>query len=38
MQKKNQKKIFVFEILASKLVAVNSLYSEENTCHRYSVC
>ena len=33
MQKKYQKKLFVFEIIASELVALNCLYSEENTSH-----
>ena len=38
MQKKFQKKSFVFEILASKFVALNCLSEKENTCHRHSVC
>ena len=38
MQKKNQKKFFLFEILASKFVPLNCLYYKENTCHRHSVC
>ena len=38
MQKKYRKKLFVFEIIASELVALNCLYSEENTCHQQSMC
>ena len=38
MQKKYQKKLFVFEIMASALVALNCLSSEENTCHQQSMC
>ena len=38
MQKQNQKKFFVFEIIASELIALNCLYSEENTCYRQAVC
>ena len=37
MKKKTQKKIFVFEIIASEFVALNFLYEEENSCHRHSV-
>ena len=38
MHKKIEKKFFVFEIIASELVALNSVYSEENTCHPHSMC
>ena len=38
MQAKIRKKIFVFKIIASELVALNCLYSEENTCHQQSMC
>ena len=38
MQKKYQTKLFVFEIIASELKALNCLYSEENTCHQQSMC
>ena len=38
MHKKIKKKFFVFEIIASELIALNCFYSEENTCHRESVC
>ena len=38
MPQKIEKKFFVFEILASELVALNCLDSEENTWHRDSVC
>ena len=38
MQKKYQKKLFVFEIIGSELVALNCLYSEENTCRQQSMC
>ena len=38
MKRKFQKKIFVFEIIASEFVALNCLYEEENTCHWHSVC
>ena len=34
MQKKIQKNYFVFEILASELVALNCLYSANNASHR----
>ena len=37
MQKKIQKKIFVSEILASEIGAVNCLYYEGNTCHGKSM-
>ena len=36
---KNQEKcFFVFKIIASQLVAVNSHYYKEHTCHRQSMC
>ena len=38
MQEKIEKKLFVFEIIASELVALNCLFSEENTCHQQSMC
>ena len=38
MQRKYQRNIFVLDIIASELVALSSLYEEENTCHRHSVC
>ena len=38
MEKKIQKKLFVFEIIASELVALNCLYSEDNTSHHQSMC
>ena len=38
MEKKKKKKLFVFEIIISEIVALNCLYQEENTCHRSSVC
>ena len=37
MEKKMQKKFFVFERITSEFVALNCLYQEENTCHRHSV-
>ena len=37
MQRKIEKKYFVFEIILSELVALNCLYIEENTCHRQSM-
>ena len=38
MKKKIDKKIFVSEIMASELVALNCLYYEENTCHQQTIC
>ena len=38
MQKQNEKKFFVFELIASELIALNCLDSEENTCYREAVC
>ena len=38
MKKKIQKKFIVFDIIASKLIALKCLYSEENTSHPHSVC
>ena len=38
MQEAIDKKVFVFEIIASKFVALNCLSSEENTCHQQSMC
>ena len=33
MEKKIQKKFFVYEIMAFEIVAVNSAYICRNTCH-----
>ena len=33
MQKKIQKNFFVFDIIASELVALNCLYEADNACH-----
>ena len=38
MQKKLKKKFFFSEIMTYELVALACLYSEENTCHRESMC
>ena len=38
MQEKIQKKLFVFKIIPSKLVALNCLCSEDNTGHQQSMC
>ena len=38
MQRKIEKEFFVFEIIVSKLVALNCLYKEQNTCHWQSMC
>ena len=37
-KKKIQKKFFVFEIIASELVALNCLYSADNAYHGQSIC
>ena len=37
MQKKVEKKFFVFEIVVSELVALNSLYSADNACHQQAM-
>ena len=37
MQRKIEKKFVVSEINGSELLALNSLYYEENTCHRQSM-
>ena len=37
MKKKIEKKILVFDIITSEFFTLNSLYQEENTCHRHSV-
>ena len=34
MQKKIQKKFFVFEVIAPQLVPLNFLYKERDTSHR----
>ena len=38
MSKKFGKMFSNFEIVAYEVVALNCLYSEENTCHRHSMC
>ena len=38
MENKIEKKLFVFEMISSELVALNCLYSEENTPHQQSMC
>ena len=38
LQKKVEKKSFVFEIIVSEFVALNCPYKEGNTCHRQSNC
>ena len=38
MQKNIEKNVFVFEIIASELVAFNCLYYADNACHRHSMC
>ena len=38
MQKKVQKRFFLFEIIPSELVALNCLYLEENTCFPQLMC
>ena len=38
MQKKTEKKPFVFKIIVSELVELICPYEEENTCHRQSMC
>ena len=37
-KKKIEKMFFVFEIIASELVALNCLYQVDNACHRQSMC
>ena len=37
MEKKNQKKFLVSEIIASEMAPVNCLYYEGNTCHGKSM-
>ena len=37
MQKKDEEKFLVSEILASEMAAVNCLYDERNTCHGQSM-
>ena len=37
MQKENQKRFLVTEIIASELAALNSFYYEGNTCHGHSM-
>ena len=36
--KKYQKKLFVFDVIASELVALNCLYQADNVCHRLPMC
>ena len=38
MKEKIEKKLFVFEIITSEVVALNCLSQEENTCHWQTVC
>ena len=38
MEEKIQKKLFVFEIIASELVALNCLCKKEDTGHQQSMC
>ena len=38
IQEKIHKKLFVFKIIASELVALNCLYEQEITCHQQSMC
>ena len=38
MEKKIEKKLFIFEIIASELVALNCVYYEENTSYQQSMC
>ena len=37
MQRKIEKKLLVFEIIASEMAAVNCLYYKGNTCHGQSM-
>ena len=38
MKKKIEQKFLLFEIISSDFVALNCLYQEENTWHRYTLC
>ena len=38
MQKNIDKNLFVFEKIASELVALNCLCEADNACHRLSMC
>ena len=38
MREKIHKKLFVFKIIVSELVALNCLYEQEITCHQHSMC
>ena len=38
MREKIYKKLFVFKIIPSELVALNCLYEQEITCHQHSMC
>ena len=38
MREKIHKKLFVFKIISSELVALNCLYELEITCHQQSMC
>ena len=38
MQEKIDKKLFVFEIIASQLVALNGLYWSDHASHQLSMC
>ena len=37
-KKKNERKVFVFEIIASEVVALNCLYSADNVCLQQPIC
>ena len=38
MEKKIEKKFFVFQTISSEFVALDRLYQEEKIGHRHSVC
>ena len=38
MQKEFEKMFFIYERIASELAVFNCLYSEEDSCHRQSIC
>ena len=37
MEKNMEKRFFVSEMIASENVAINCLFSEDNTCHRQTM-
>ena len=37
-KKKKKRKVFVFEIIASEVVALNCLYSADNVCLQQPIC